>query len=258
MLGRSLLLAAAVLVALLCCATAKPTAEPTAKPVIQCSKRSESCEVCLKLQSSGCFWDLENDTCHELPQGQGTPGPASSGNWTTDHCDSAAVLWPPSLPLTLGVPGQGLVCDAGNDGDRTWLLTGMAIVWGPYLCYWIYQVLKYGGCLPDRCYDEGEKPENCAERCDGLIVVLLVTICLPFIIIVTMAISCYEASTTYNDLYEYWLGSQSSQDPRFKKRLGRGLFFPRTIKEWSEFEPGVAEAGSLSQFKTGLGRTLLH
>ncbi|XP_066302055.1 uncharacterized protein [Branchiostoma lanceolatum] len=197
MLGRSLLLAAAVLVASLSCLTAKPTAEPTAKPVIQCSKRSESCEVCLKLQSSGCFWDSENDTCHELPQGQGTPGPAFSGNWTTDHCDSA------------------------DDGDRTWLLTGMAIVWGPYLCYWIYQVLKYGGCLPDRCYDEGEKPENCAERCDGLIVVLLVTICLPFIIIVTMAISCYEASTTYNDLYEYWVGRLLTLRSQGLKREGR-------------------------------------
>ncbi|KAI8493465.1 hypothetical protein Bbelb_288620 [Branchiostoma belcheri] len=29
-------------------------------------------------------------------------------------------------------------------------------------------------------------------------------------------------------------------------------FFPRTIKEWNELEPGVAEAGSLAQFKTGL------
>ncbi|KAI8488948.1 hypothetical protein Bbelb_334660 [Branchiostoma belcheri] len=35
-------------------------------------------------------------------------------------------------------------------------------------------------------------------------------------------------------------------------------FFPRTIKEWNELEPGVAEAGSLAQFKSGLARTLLH
>ncbi|KAI8517510.1 hypothetical protein Bbelb_035270 [Branchiostoma belcheri] len=36
-------------------------------------------------------------------------------------------------------------------------------------------------------------------------------------------------------------------------------FFPRTIKEWNELEPGVAMAGSLAQFKTGLARTsLLH
>ncbi|KAI8518891.1 hypothetical protein Bbelb_021480 [Branchiostoma belcheri] len=38
----------------------------------------------------------------------------------------------------------------------------------------------------------------------------------------------------------------------------RLLFFPRAIKEWNELEPGVAEAGSLAQFKSGLARTLLH
>ncbi|KAI8505634.1 hypothetical protein Bbelb_168230 [Branchiostoma belcheri] len=36
------------------------------------------------------------------------------------------------------------------------------------------------------------------------------------------------------------------------------LFFPRTIQEWNELEPGVAEAGSLAQFKTGLASTLCH
>ncbi|KAI8512059.1 hypothetical protein Bbelb_111590 [Branchiostoma belcheri] len=35
-------------------------------------------------------------------------------------------------------------------------------------------------------------------------------------------------------------------------------FFPRTIREWNELEPGAAEAGSLAQFKSELARTLLH
>ncbi|KAI8483700.1 hypothetical protein Bbelb_384920 [Branchiostoma belcheri] len=43
-----------------------------------------------------------------------------------------------------------------------------------------------------------------------------------------------------------------------KNNYYRLSFFPRTIKEWNELEPGVAEAGSLTQFKTGLARTLLH
>ncbi|KAI8517480.1 hypothetical protein Bbelb_060610 [Branchiostoma belcheri] len=32
----------------------------------------------------------------------------------------------------------------------------------------------------------------------------------------------------------------------------------QTIAKWNELEPGVAEAGSLAQFKSGLARTLLH
>ncbi|KAI8517628.1 hypothetical protein Bbelb_036450 [Branchiostoma belcheri] len=43
-----------------------------------------------------------------------------------------------------------------------------------------------------------------------------------------------------------------------KSNYYRLSFFPRTIKEWNELEPGVAEEGSLAQFKTGLARTLLH
>ncbi|KAI8508025.1 hypothetical protein Bbelb_142650 [Branchiostoma belcheri] len=40
-----------------------------------------------------------------------------------------------------------------------------------------------------------------------------------------------------------------------KNNYYRLSFFLRTIQEWNEHEPGVAEAGSLAQFKTGLART---
>ncbi|KAI8511813.1 hypothetical protein Bbelb_109130 [Branchiostoma belcheri] len=43
-----------------------------------------------------------------------------------------------------------------------------------------------------------------------------------------------------------------------KSNYYRISFFPRTIREWNELEPGVAEAESLAQFKTELARTLLH
>ncbi|KAI8487286.1 hypothetical protein Bbelb_350840 [Branchiostoma belcheri] len=36
---------------------------------------------------------------------------------------------------------------------------------------------------------------------------------------------------------------------------GQLSFFPRTIKEWNELEPSVAEAKSISQFKAELGRS---
>ncbi|KAI8491918.1 hypothetical protein Bbelb_302910 [Branchiostoma belcheri] len=40
--------------------------------------------------------------------------------------------------------------------------------------------------------------------------------------------------------------------------LEKFSFFPRTIKEWNELEPSVAEAKSISQFKAELGRASLH
>ncbi|KAI8513747.1 hypothetical protein Bbelb_080710 [Branchiostoma belcheri] len=43
-----------------------------------------------------------------------------------------------------------------------------------------------------------------------------------------------------------------------KNNYYRLSFFPRTIKEWNELEPSVAEAKSISQFKTELGRASLH
>ncbi|CAH1242244.1 Hypp6507 [Branchiostoma lanceolatum] len=43
-----------------------------------------------------------------------------------------------------------------------------------------------------------------------------------------------------------------------KTNYYRLSFFPRTIKEWNELEPSVAEAESLSQFKAELGRASLH
>ncbi|CAH1257158.1 ADGRL3 [Branchiostoma lanceolatum] len=43
-----------------------------------------------------------------------------------------------------------------------------------------------------------------------------------------------------------------------KTNYYRLSFFPRTIQEWNELEPSVAEAESLSQFKTELGRASLH
>ncbi|CAH1248772.1 Hypp8402 [Branchiostoma lanceolatum] len=52
--------------------------------------------------------------------------------------------------------------------------------------------------------------------------------------------------------------SQTLQAIACRNNYYRLSFFPRTIKEWNELEPGVAEAGSLSQFKTELGKTLLH
>ncbi|KAI8494540.1 hypothetical protein Bbelb_277660 [Branchiostoma belcheri] len=43
-----------------------------------------------------------------------------------------------------------------------------------------------------------------------------------------------------------------------KNNYYRLSFFPRTIKEWNELEPSVAEAKSISQFKAELGRASLH
>ncbi|KAI8478087.1 hypothetical protein Bbelb_441860 [Branchiostoma belcheri] len=43
-----------------------------------------------------------------------------------------------------------------------------------------------------------------------------------------------------------------------KNNYYRLSFFPRTIKEWNELEPSVAEAKSTSQFKAELGRASLH
>ncbi|KAI8496708.1 DTW domain-containing protein 2 [Branchiostoma belcheri] len=43
-----------------------------------------------------------------------------------------------------------------------------------------------------------------------------------------------------------------------KSNYYRLSFFTRTIKEWNELEPSVAEAKFISQFKAELGKASLH
>ncbi|KAI8522235.1 hypothetical protein Bbelb_019890 [Branchiostoma belcheri] len=52
--------------------------------------------------------------------------------------------------------------------------------------------------------------------------------------------------------------TQTMQAIASRNNFYRLSFFPRTIREWNELEPGAAEAGSLAQFKSELARTLLH
>ncbi|KAI8518059.1 hypothetical protein Bbelb_040760 [Branchiostoma belcheri] len=52
--------------------------------------------------------------------------------------------------------------------------------------------------------------------------------------------------------------TQTLQAIASRTNFYRLSFFPRTIREWNELEPGAAEAGSLAQFKSELARTLLH
>ncbi|KAI8485813.1 hypothetical protein Bbelb_363650 [Branchiostoma belcheri] len=52
--------------------------------------------------------------------------------------------------------------------------------------------------------------------------------------------------------------TQTLQAIASRNNFYRLSFFPRTIREWNELEPGAVEAGSLAQFKSELARTLLH
>ncbi|KAI8500598.1 Disintegrin and metalloproteinase domain-containing protein [Branchiostoma belcheri] len=52
--------------------------------------------------------------------------------------------------------------------------------------------------------------------------------------------------------------TQTLQAIASRTNFYRLSFFPRTIREWNELEPGAVEAGSLAQFKFELARTLLH
>ncbi|CAH1242859.1 Hypp6996 [Branchiostoma lanceolatum] len=52
--------------------------------------------------------------------------------------------------------------------------------------------------------------------------------------------------------------TQALQAIASKNNFYRLSFFPRSIREWNDLEPGAVEAESLAQFKSELGRTLLH